>query len=714
MNKLLKIFFVIGSFVCLQSSHAHENYPKSIIERKEALLKSKKADLLAENTLPQQIVLYDEIARLNDYLGNYNDAIKNYFSAIQVSDELNGRKGVFGYSKPWLLIDIGNVLFKIKDYKNAIDIYFYANSIFCKYPCSNDYRGQITCINNIGLCYPNEPEKALYYHKIARKLSVFSKDFFDMALSNVYIGINYGLTGNLVKSKKSLNESIVYNLSCRDTAQLVNAKNELAQIYIHFGYWDSAAIEAREVKKLLSKKTSSPGYATALLTEIKCLYYSNQIIAALDSSMKYIYPKNQNVIKNNAIWVNPDSLIFSVDNEIIIDLKSRQELLNIAYECYKKAGIYEKALYMHEQLSVLTDSINDAKQKCELSDHEMKLRAQTVQTEIKLMEERNKYIQIQNKQNRNLTAFLLLVFAIFFLLIYNNKKRIENRGEIVRDFFYGYSKKQKILFVIALGGYNVLFFYIFQSTAIYTPNDNRFFNFRDLLPGMYNFLSFIITYGIVTKIFKLSKPSGNKFILFGTFLAFGLAFAAISLHNRFLWGFPFSISRSLPVALLILSSYIVPFNIIVLIMENYILKTTIINATNMSENLKNISGKQDKNETQIFKSLKSSDSFFVQISNLIAIKADGNYCVFYHVDDNGKTCKRLLLIAMKNVENELTHFSEFFRCHNSYIVNIRFVDKIVGNSRGYKLLTQYIDDPILVSRSKQSDLKNKIHNLISN
>lgn len=713
MNKLLNISFIIGLFFCQQFSFAQENNSRSIIERKEALLKSKEAELSATNTLPKQIILYDEIARLNDYLGNYNDAIKNYYSAIQVSDELNGNKGIFGYSKPWLLIDIGNVLYKIKDYKKAIDIYFYANSIFCKFPCTKDFRGQITCINNIGLCYTKEPGKALYYHNIAKKLSVLSKDSFDIALSNVYLGINYGLTGNLDKAKKSFRQSIRYNTNCKDTAQLVNAKNEFAQLYVRSGQWDSAANEAREVKKILGKKTSSPGYAIALLTEIKCFYFSNRLKEALDSTMKYISPGNQHIVKNKAITVNSDSLIFSVDDEIVIDLKSRQDLLEIAYQCYKKTGEYAKALEMHEQLFVLSDSINNAEKKCEWSEHEMKLRAQTVQAEIKLMEERNKYIQAQNRQSRNLTAFLLLAFAIFLLLMYNNKKRIEHRGKIVRDFFYGFTRKQKILFIITLFFYNVLFFYFFKSTGSYSVNRNHFINFTDLLPGVYIFSAYIITYSLIIRIHKTIKLSGNKILLLGMIISFGIGFTAITLHNWFSWGYSFSISRSLPIILLILASYIVPFNIIVLIMENYILKTTVANATNMSENLKSISEKQDTDKIQIFKSLKSSDSFSVQISNLIAVKADGNYCLFYYIDHNGNINKKLLLVAMKNVETDLAHFSEFFRCHNSYIVNIRFVDKIVGNSRGYKLLTQYIEDPILVSRSKQWDLKNKIHNLIS-
>lgn len=65
--------------------------------------------------------------------------------------------------------------------------------------------------------------------------------------------------------------------------------------------------------------------------------------------------------------------------------------------------------------------------------------------------------------------------------------------------------------------------------------------------------------------------------------------------------------------------------------------------------------------------------FFIKMADILYCKADGKYTKFYTV--NGETC-----ISSKNIgdyENRVLDSGTFFRIHNSYIINMRHLNRIV-------------------------------------
>jgi DNA-binding LytR/AlgR family response regulator len=40
-----------------------------------------------------------------------------------------------------------------------------------------------------------------------------------------------------------------------------------------------------------------------------------------------------------------------------------------------------------------------------------------------------------------------------------------------------------------------------------------------------------------------------------------------------------------------------------------------------------------------------------------------------------------------------------FKCHRGFIINLAFVEKVNGNSQGYRLLIKYLDTEIPVARN---------------
>jgi DNA-binding LytR/AlgR family response regulator len=85
-------------------------------------------------------------------------------------------------------------------------------------------------------------------------------------------------------------------------------------------------------------------------------------------------------------------------------------------------------------------------------------------------------------------------------------------------------------------------------------------------------------------------------------------------------------------------------------------------------------------------------------SKLICIEANDNYSAVYY-EKNGKIQKTLYRITLKKIESSLIIYEEFIRCHKSYIVNIDYLVKIVGNSQKSKMIIKNLDFEIPISRN---------------
>ena len=89
------------------------------------------------------------------------------------------------------------------------------------------------------------------------------------------------------------------------------------------------------------------------------------------------------------------------------------------------------------------------------------------------------------------------------------------------------------------------------------------------------------------------------------------------------------------------------------------------------------------------------------------IEAAGNYVeVFYQ--DNGSEQKALLRNKISEIEGQLTQYPILQRCHRTYIVNIKKVSYLEGNSQGYKLHLLTTTKIVPVARSYSGNIKKMI------
>lgn len=100
--------------------------------------------------------------------------------------------------------------------------------------------------------------------------------------------------------------------------------------------------------------------------------------------------------------------------------------------------------------------------------------------------------------------------------------------------------------------------------------------------------------------------------------------------------------------------------------------------------------------------LPTSEGYeIVKLNNIVRLEADGNYCRLVQKD------KSTLVITktLKEFEQELPS-KQFFRSHQSHIVNINFVKKYLRKDGGYILMEN--GDLVLVSRRKKEGFLEKL------
>lgn len=109
-----------------------------------------------------------------------------------------------------------------------------------------------------------------------------------------------------------------------------------------------------------------------------------------------------------------------------------------------------------------------------------------------------------------------------------------------------------------------------------------------------------------------------------------------------------------------------------------------------------IPGKEQK--IHIVSKVKKEELSFFPHQFLYA-ESDGNYVAFYLTGEL-QTRKELIRNSMNEIERQLSGINYFLRVHRAYMVNVKKVESVKGNTLGYKLKLYDTDVEIMVSRQK--------------
>jgi hypothetical protein len=99
--------------------------------------------------------------------------------------------------------------------------------------------------------------------------------------------------------------------------------------------------------------------------------------------------------------------------------------------------------------------------------------------------------------------------------------------------------------------------------------------------------------------------------------------------------------------------------------------------------------------------------FSVQVKNLVYIESVGNYVSIWYLKDSEKISYELVRNTIKNIESALDN-TMLFKCHRAFIVNLSFVERVKGNSQGYRLVVRHVEKEIPVARNYTRDFREKL------
>ncbi len=153
---------------------------------------------------------------------------------------------------------------------------------------------------------------------------------------------------------------------------------------------------------------------------------------------------------------------------------------------------------------------------------------------------------------------------------------------------------------------------------------------------------------------------------------------------------------------------IIPLSIRVVSVNNWLLKNKLKEAQHLSEVLKDKKLENDGIEIQL-KSNIVNDIVKTNTKDLQFIEAEKNYIIITELKEgvSNKSLLRLSMVkALEQIDDEY-----IIPCHRSYIVNLKSVINVIGNSQGLKLVLSENLKPVPVSRSYKKVITKKLSSL---
>lgn len=257
----------------------------------------------------------------------------------------------------------------------------------------------------------------------------------------------------------------------------------------------------------------------------------------------------------------------------------------------------------------------------------------------------------------------------------------------------------KLSMTIGVGLFTFLFLFIFQPFGIdkvVNVNPALIIGYGTLV-SLSLFISYFIIPVIVPFYFNVKNWTIRKE---ATFLF--ITFLIITTTNYFYH--QLYISKYMPAfsyikfMSIVFSIGVFPVLFIIFMIERYLQNKLNTTPKNIIEQIR----KEKKEFVTIESDNLKEAPLKLDIDSILYAQSNNNYTTIVYKDEN-KTKKELIRITLKKVEDLLNNYSQFIRCHRSFIVNKNEIIKTEGNARSLQIFLNHINEPIPVSRSFPKD-----------
>lgn len=191
-----------------------------------------------------------------------------------------------------------------------------------------------------------------------------------------------------------------------------------------------------------------------------------------------------------------------------------------------------------------------------------------------------------------------------------------------------------------------------------------------------------------------------KEILWDLWLLFTIAFGYFLMYKT-LGIIEFSFSMIVNMILIA----IFPLTALIIFNYNRLLRLHLRTANDLNKQLKQNREAEDK--LVHFDSDYQKDKLSLKPRLIVLIKSADNYIEIYWRD--GKAIKnQMIRSTLLKARELLADYNYFFKCHRSFLVNINYIDRVEGNSQGYRLYFEDLNFEVPVSKSAVKELKSRI------
>lgn len=262
----------------------------------------------------------------------------------------------------------------------------------------------------------------------------------------------------------------------------------------------------------------------------------------------------------------------------------------------------------------------------------------------------------------------------------------------------------KLIFFISIGIFVILL--LFQPIDINAlPSRQKLYLIMGL--GIITFLSLslnlLILPSLIPRIFLKKEWIVWKEILWNLWILFTIALGYL-LSYKLLGILEFDFRMVMKLLLIA----IIPLTLLIVFNQDRLLRLHLKNANEMNAHLKESKG--EANKMIHFDSEYQKDKLSIKVKLLLLIRSADNYIEVFWMD--GSTLKnQMIRSSLVRAQDLLKEYNYIFKCHRSFLVNTHYIERVEGNSQGYRLFVENISFEIPISKNSVNQLKELIRSL---
>lgn len=180
------------------------------------------------------------------------------------------------------------------------------------------------------------------------------------------------------------------------------------------------------------------------------------------------------------------------------------------------------------------------------------------------------------------------------------------------------------------------------------------------------------------------------------------------LYTNYFFEHPFSIFRFAFFQGVTFMVAFFPVTFTVMMKQMLLLKRNLAETAKITNNLnykKRLQGVPDA--TVEITSENKKENLVLKVCDIMYITSADNYVDVYFLDE-GVIKSKLIRTSLKSARENLKLYTAFYRCHRAWIVNLDQVKRVTGNSQGYRLILNYGDVEIPVSRNLNEEITSRL------